>query len=358
MRRQHPRRLFPQVDQSRLLAALKPQTKQRIFLLLHLIDKRAYLLRLAADRRNLGIKPIYRRLLIPVFQPARDQREKNCAAAQANRRPLAPRIAGLCARLQIDEWRRLPFPGAIEHDECEMRDIDLERQQGLMNVLTPGYPLPDRNFIAVDAFRGCVVAINIFGLERGLFRKILRNNNVNCIDGLDRQAQLPAKDALRRQPQADIDILPLEAAGAQESVDLRPPVARGAQPFRCDRHARAAELLQRDVPLAGYDHQRRPSAAGEKFHDPLRKQVQEFSQPPFAETARKNGQPCDPQSVERKLHSNPMTLPGCRERRYPRRHPIRVARSTSSIVVSPCQVFAAPISYILIIPRARAALLT
>ncbi|OIQ64077.1 hypothetical protein GALL_543770 [mine drainage metagenome] len=52
-----------------------------------------------------------------------------------------------------------------------------------------------------------VIGIDVFGLERRLLRQILRDNRINRIRRFVRQQQLPAKDTIRRQLQANISIL-------------------------------------------------------------------------------------------------------------------------------------------------------
>ncbi|WP_334502559.1 hypothetical protein [Bradyrhizobium sp. AZCC 1678] len=132
-----------------------------------------------------------------------------------------------------------------------------------------------------------VIAIDIVGLERRLLRKILGNDVINDATGLGRKDQLPAKDALRRQPKTKVDVSPFQFPREQEAINLQQEVAHRRCALRSDWREYTVQQLKCDFLLTGGDHQSRPPAPGEEFCIPFGKQVHKFVHPPSSEAVQK-----------------------------------------------------------------------
>ena len=99
--------------------------------------------------------------------------------------------------------------------------------QGLLDILAPDDPLPDRQPAALVAVvEHDVIAVDIRGLEGRFLGQILSHNRIDGVDGLGRKPQLPAKDAIRRKSQPQLDILPVDPVRFQEPVDFHQDVSR------------------------------------------------------------------------------------------------------------------------------------
>src|SRR4051794_6974850 len=156
-----------------------------------------------------------------------------------------------------------------------------------MHELTPNYPLANLDLFTAGDLTRHVIAVNIVSLERRLPRKILGNDVINDATGFGRKDQLPAKDALRRQPKTKVDVSPLQFPREQEAINLQQEVAPRRCALRSDRRECAAQQLERDSLPTGGDHQPRPPAAVEQFRVSFRKQIQKLLHPPLRKAVQK-----------------------------------------------------------------------